>query len=282
MSKDNGGTPGKSLTVQVSDLRAELLANRETIFAAAASHIKPERFLELVARNCIATPKLLQCSRVSLFQSAAEAARIGLELGGVLGQAYLVPYAGEATLVLGYKGYKELAYRSDRVAVIDGSVVRPGDFFEWMKGTSQFIKHKPSDEAQSAWTHAYAFAKTTHGEPICEVMSLAQVERHRDKHAKGWNRADSAWKTNPEAMGIKTCLRRVAKFLPLSPEIQQLVEREEYIDHNVALNAPSLLSGEAPPTDDLDDLKGELAKDGDDENSGEPTPEELRRDGLLI
>lgn len=270
MSTATAQRPTQALTAiqQTYEIREQMLAKRESIFAAAASHIKPERFIELVARSCIATPKLLECSRVSLFTSAAEAARIGLELGGVLGQAYLVPYGGEATLVLGYKGYKELAYRSDRIAVINGDVVRPGDSFEWMKGTEQYIKHKPCDEANSQWTHAYAFAKTTHGEPIVEVMSLKQIERHRDKFAKGHNRSDSAWKTNLEAMSIKTCLRRLAKFLPLSPEIQQLVEREEYIDHGVALGAPRLLSGEAPPTDEVEQLKSEL--DGKEPETSSP------------
>ena len=285
MSNGNGNNQALAVVARTNALRESLTKKRDTIFAAAASHIKPERFIELVARACIHDPKLLDCHPITLFESAAEAARIGLEIGGVMGQAYLVPYKGEATLVLGYKGYKELAYRSDKVSVIDAGTVRPGDQFEWMRGTEQYIKHRPTDEAIADWTHCWAFAKTIHGEPIVAVMSKAQIEAHRNKFAKGWNRAGSAWMTNPEAMGRKTCLHIVSRLLPLSPEFQQLVERSEYVEHGAPLNAGFLPSGTESPSDDVDELKGELAADPFGEglpDDGGPSDEELRREGLLL
>lgn len=38
------------------------------------------------------TPLLAQCTPDSIYRSLKEAASYGLELGGVLGQAYLIPY----------------------------------------------------------------------------------------------------------------------------------------------------------------------------------------------
>jgi recombination protein RecT len=261
------GNGRKNLAADVSDLRKQLQAKRESIFAAAAEHVKPERFIELVARSCIANPELIACTRVSLFESAAEAARLGLELGGVLGQAYLIPFRNkgilEAQLVPGYKGYKELAYRSGNVAIIDAGTVRMGDRFSYMRGTTQWIKHRPSDDAGGEWTHCWAFAKTALGESIVEVMSKARIEAHRDKFAKGWKRAGSVWIANPEAMGEKTCLHRVSRRLPLSSEAQTLVERGEYIDAGINPGIPNLESGDEPPTDDIDDLKRELSHDDD-------------------
>lgn len=283
----NGNGNGAMIVAQrANELRAKLTERKDAIFSAAASHIKPERFTELVVRSCIANPALLDCNMVTLFTSAAEAARLGLELGGVLGQAYLVPYSGEAQLVLGYKGYKELAYRSDKVSIINAGTVYAGDEFEWCRGTSEFIRHKPKDGATDDWTHCWAFAKTIHGEPIISVKDKAKIEAHRNRFSKGWNRKGSAWLSNPEAMGRKTCLHEISRLLPLSPEFQQLVERSEYIDHDaplsVASEAPSKvglseindqLDGKSPASDDA--IEGEFGF------GGEPTEEELRAAGLL-
>jgi len=54
---------GNALSTQVESLRGELEKRRETIFAAAAQHIRPERFLEQVARACIKQPNLRECTR---------------------------------------------------------------------------------------------------------------------------------------------------------------------------------------------------------------------------
>ena len=289
MAGSNGNGNGSAMVVaqRANQLRAKLLERKDAIFSAAASHINPERFVELVARSCIATPQLLDCNMATLFTSAAEAARLGLELGGVLGQAYLVPYSGEAQLVLGYKGYKELAYRSDKVSVINAGTVYKGDEFEWCRGTEEFIRHKPQDAASTDWTHCWAFAKTIHGEPIISVKSRAQIEAHKERFAKGWNRKGSAWLSNPEAMGRKTCLHEVSRLLPLSPEFQQLVERSEYIDHDASLAVASAPQSRVAMSDINDQLDGKKpADDGDAIEgefgfAGEPTEEEMRAAGLL-
>jgi recombination protein RecT len=262
MSGSNGNGKSIALAQRANDLRRQLQSKerRDAIFSAAASHINPDRFIECIARSCLATPSLFDCNPASLFISAAEAARLGLELGGVLGQAYLVPYSGEAQLVLGYKGYKELAYRSDKVSVINAGTVYEGDEFEWCRGTEEFIRHKPTDLPSTKWTHCWAFAKTIHGEPIISVMSKAQIEAHRNRFAKGWNRPGSAWLSNPESMGQKTQLHRVSRLLPLSPEIQQLVERSEYIDNDAPLLGNGSAVSKVAHSDINDQLDGKVSE----------------------
>src|SRR5262245_11420154 len=55
-------------------------------------------------------PKLLDCTPISLFGGVIQSGQLGLELGGPLGQAYLIPYGKSATFVLGYKGAVSLAF----------------------------------------------------------------------------------------------------------------------------------------------------------------------------
>lgn len=270
-----------ALSTQVDSLRSQLLEKKENIFAAAAEHIRPERFLELVARACIRNPDLLNCSRSSLFMAAAQAAQIGLDIDGVLGHAYLIPFKGQATLVPGYLGLKELAYRSGRIADISYGAVHPDDEFAFEYGTKPFLRHVPTDDATNgAVTHVYAVVHTTTGGVVFNVMSWVQVEAHRNKFAKGYTRADSAWKTNPVAMGQKTALRKALKLCPLSAELQQMLQAEEYAEQ------PLFPSGTEADTSDLDpdalDAADALLSPPDDVKEPWPdspssmTPEEQR------
>lgn len=259
---------GSSLVTQVESLRGELEAKRENIFAAAAVHIRPERFIEQVARACIKNPKLLECTRSSLFMSAAQAAALGLEIDSVLGHSYLVPYGNEATLVPGYLGLKELAYRSGLIASVEMGSVQVGDEFDYEKGLKPYLKHKPSDSAAIGTpTHVYAIIHTTTGGVIFEVMSWAQVEKHRDKFSKGANRRDSAWQTNAVAMAQKTVLRKALKLAPLNSEVQSLMQHEEYAEQQ-----PVFPSGTEAPVEDLDAAAALLEQ----ADPSKPTPEELQ------
>jgi recombination protein RecT len=260
-----------SLTVRAQELRTQLDEKADTLFKTAPSGIDATRFSELAVRACIANPDLFECTRASLFTAIAGAVSLGLEIGGPLGQCYLIPFRNnakntlEAVLVPGYLGLKELAYRSGKIASLEMQPVHPGDEFDFQKGTSPYINHKPSDTAANgAVTHVYAIVKTTTFGTIFEVMSWPQVERHRDKFAKGARRADSAWKTNPVAMALKTVLRKALKLAPLSPELQRMMQTEEYAEQ------PPFASGMEAPVEDLDAAAALL-----DEPPQKPTPPDI-------
>ncbi len=263
---------GNSLVTQVETLRGELEAKKDNIFAAAAQHIRPERFIEQVARACIKQPKLLECTRASLFIAAAQAASLGLEIDGVLGHAYIVPFKGEATLIPGYLGLKELAYRSGMIASLEMSAVHAGDEFDFEKGTKPFLIHKPSDSPTGgAVAHVYAIVRTTTGGIIFEVMSWAQVEAHRNKFSKGYTRSDSSWQTNPVAMALKTVLRKALKLAPLNSELQRMMQNDEYAEQ------PAFPSGTEAPVEDLDAAAALLdGPKSEPSDPSAPTAEELR------
>jgi phage RecT family recombinase len=86
------------------------------------------------------------------------AACLGLEVDGVTGQAYLIPFKGRAQLVVGYKGYNTLAARSG--ITITGAVVREGDEFDYQLGSAAFVRHKPKG---SKGDHARMGLRAVHG-----------------------------------------------------------------------------------------------------------------------
>ena len=98
-----------------------------------------ERLMRTVMISVERLPMLLTCDRQSIFNAAMSAACLGLEVDGVTGQAYLIPFKGRAQLVIGYKGYNTMAARSG--ITITGKVVREGDDFDYDLAEG-WVKHK--------------------------------------------------------------------------------------------------------------------------------------------
>ena len=93
-------TPASTLPVaqrplsQVTDVRQMLVNDmaKQQLAAVAASHLKPERMMRLMANARRTTPKLGQCSPLSLLGAMMQCASLGLEPNTVLGHAYLIPF----------------------------------------------------------------------------------------------------------------------------------------------------------------------------------------------
>src|SRR5262245_37230370 len=184
-------------------------------FAQALGKTMPvERLIRTVMVSVERLPKLLECDRQSLFNSAMSAACLGLEVDGVTGQAYLIPFKGKAQLVIGYKGYNTMAARSG--ITITGEVVREGDEFDYDLGEG-WIKHKPhgsKGRIVGAWAKAAAQGRPA----IVKVMTIDDLLDVK-KRSPGAARTDSPW--NDPAIGFpamceKTVKRRLARSLPLN------------------------------------------------------------------
>jgi recombination protein RecT len=184
------------------------------------------------------TPALYDCTPVSLLGALIQAAQLGLEFG-IIGHAYLVPFRNrrrgnirEAQLIPGYKGLLKLARNSGEISTVSAHVVHAGDHFRYAYGLNPMLEHVPAesgptvtrmaDGVEVTWpiTYFYAAARMRDGGSEFEVMSLAEVEMHRDRYAAD-KREDSAWATNFPEMGLKTVLRRLCRLLPQSVELSR-------------------------------------------------------------
>src|ERR1700689_137895 len=72
----------------------------------------PQRLAQIALTVFRNSPKLQQCTAMSILSSFVEAAQLGLELDKNLGHAYLVPFKQECTMIAGYRGYISLAMRT--------------------------------------------------------------------------------------------------------------------------------------------------------------------------
>jgi recombination protein RecT len=237
--------------------------------------VTAERMARIVLTEFRKTPRLLECTRESLAGGILTSAQLGLELGGGLGHAWLVPYGRDAVLQIGYRGMIDLAYRSGAIARIEAQLVCSGDEFAVMLGTETKIEHRPALKNRGDVTHVYAVGQIRHGGLMAQVMEAAEVEAIRKRSKAG---RSGPWQTDWGEMAKKTCTRRLMKYLPatvLPRSAWDALDRED-----AALYDPSERVAErteataADLRDRLEQAKGK--PDGEDEPdvpaAGEPEP----------
>lgn len=205
--------------------------NLRQMAMALPKHLTPDRLARLALTEFRKTPALQKCTPQSIVASAMQAAQLGLEFGGVLGQCYMVPYKEEATLIIGYRGYIELIRRSGLVINIQATAVYANDVFEYEQGLEPKLRHVPAKTNRGEITHFYSVAWFKDGTKSFIVMSREEVEKIRDgsngyQMSKRFNKP-SPWDTHFEPMGQKTAIRRHQKTLPVSVEIRAAFDRDE-------------------------------------------------------
>ncbi len=203
--------------------------------AAAAT-----RFRRVVIQALIKNPELLDCTPDSVVLSVFEAAAQGLEPTGAAGGAHLVPYnvkvskspdhyEKRAQLIPDYRGVIRLVTKPpSEVLSLEARVVKEGDEFSYELGTEAFVHHIPSlapGRSEKATTHVYAIARLKNGASIPDVEDRAGIERVRARGGRGGG--FSPWATDWDEMGKKTIIKRIAKVLPVRPEIRSILVRED-------------------------------------------------------
>jgi recombination protein RecT len=221
--------------------------------AVAPNVLRPERVVRMALTALMRTPELADCSRATLFRALLDCTFYGLEPDGR--RAHLIPFKNrkmcqcghemdvhrgqdcskcgcrqrrvlvECTLIIDYKGLAELVRRSGDVSYIHADVVYAGDEWSYAFGTEAHLKHKPNLEDRGTKKIAfYSYVRLKDGTEDFVVLGPAEVEKIR-KRSKS---ADSGpWVTDYDEMGKKTAFRRHCKWLPLSPDVRTVVERDD-------------------------------------------------------
>ncbi len=223
----NNGKQDTSLAGMLEKLKPE-------IARAVPKHVNPERMLRIALTTLRMNADLQKCSAPSFLGAVMSASQLGLEIGGPMAQAYLIPYKSECTLIVSYRGMMDLARRSGSVTAIYAYDVREGDVFSYQLGLTPDIRHQPSEDPEresKKLTHVYAVAKLKDGEPIFTVLTRAQVEKYR-KRSRAAN--SGPWVSDYDAMALKTAVRRLFTWLPKSAEMATAAAIDEAPERGIA------------------------------------------------
>lgn len=155
---------------------------KEQLSLACGDAIKPEHFLRVAITAMNKNPKLLECTKESVFRCMLDSAAFGVELNGR--DAHLIPYGREATLIIDYKGYVRLVMNTGLVSNIHADVVCENDDFEYNLGE---VKRHVIDfkKPRGAVYAVYCIVTMKDGTKKAEVMSNDDVEAIRKRSRSG-------------------------------------------------------------------------------------------------
>lgn len=206
------------------------LEERQNEFAfALPDHIPVQRFTRVVLTAVQNNPKLLTADRASFFNAALKAAQDGLLPDGREGA--IVDYKdNKAGKVLAqwmpmYQGILKKVRNSGEFKWMTAQIVYEGDeFVHWIDQEGEHFEHKPAGLTERP-LKAYSAVTTKSGGAFVEVMTMAQVAKVRA--ASRVKSEYGPWAKWFDEMAKKTAFRRLAKRLPISSDLDDLIRRDD-------------------------------------------------------
>ena len=92
-----------------------------------------ERLSRITLTTLRTNPKLLECSVESILGAVLQSVQLGLE-PNLLGSCHFIPYKGQVSFQIGYKGLIDLATLKGKCINIVAQDVRQGETFNYESG----------------------------------------------------------------------------------------------------------------------------------------------------
>ncbi|MCK2240963.1 MULTISPECIES: recombinase RecT [unclassified Crossiella] len=208
---------------------AQWLEDKAELFALASSEDFARHLIRDAITSLRATRNLAKAEPYSVLGAVMTCAQ--LRLRPLNGRAWILPFwdstAGvhRATVIVGYRGLIDLAFRSGFVRTICARAVHEGETFDIDYGTGAVV-HKPVHRGRPGPAYGYyATVEYVTGGRYPLFMTREQVEDHRDRHARARdenNQPIGPWRTDFDAMARKTPLRLLLGDVPAEPTSQPL------------------------------------------------------------
>jgi len=206
-----------------SDIKSLILSEqmKKQFALALPKHLKPDRFARIALTALNKNPRLLVCTKESLLGCLLDCSQLGIEPDGR--NAHLIPYGDKCTLIIDYKGLVALARRSGEIADIHADVVFENDDFTYSFGTDSRLLHKPALKSKGEPIAAYSYVRLKDGSSSYEVMNIDEIDAIRKRSRAG---NSGPWVTDWNEMAKKTVFRRHSKWLPVSSEFQEAIDKD--------------------------------------------------------
>jgi recombination protein RecT len=226
MSNAGATTTERNMT-PVAAFRGNLDKMRDDISAVLPRHVSFDRFRRVVLTAVQQQPTILDCIPKTVFASCLQCAKDGLIPDGR--EAALVVFKGKSGATCQYmpmvNGLIKLARQSGEISTLTAQIVYEKDRFELDLASDTRPTHEPFlDGDRGKFRIAYALAVFRDGTHQLEVMTKADIEKIRNiSRAKD----NGPWKDHWNEMARKTVLRRLMKYLSLSPELANAIAADD-------------------------------------------------------
>ena len=249
-TQTEGGDQATALTL--FDMVAR---KQDDVARALPAGMDAGRFVRMMLTEMRRTPKLALCDPATLLGAMMLAAQTGLEPGGPLGQAFLIPRwsnkrkALEAQFQIGYKGLIQLAGRAG--FLVQAHTVHDGDDFDYQYGTDEWVWHKPkpSNDGEAIWWWAIAHPVAGGRSPFRVIdRNVAEQARHAGKAGE-----NGPWVTHYDRMAEKTGIIRLTNTLPLTTDVAYAIAADgAVVEEGTSVEAAAELVPEVEPADAAD------------------------------
>ena len=216
-------------------------------------------FMSSVIEIVTGSPELQQCNPQSILSESLKAASIHLPLNKALGRCYVVPFKNKgvltATMVIGYKGYIQLAKNSGKYRNINADVVYEGQitYTNYLTGEIK-IDHAPTSDKVVGF---FAYIEELNGFNKTLFMTIEQIAHYAktyvpylkfnnkvtedtikqklQNHATHGPEQGIGWMSDSVTMAKKTCLRQLlTKWGNLSIEEQEAIANDVSYDTTIS------------------------------------------------
>lgn len=218
----------------VMDRIQEVLKNRADQFAAS--------LISIVSNDT----NLRDAEPTSILTSAMKAAVLDLPIEPNFGYAWIIARKDNqrggmkiAQFQMGYKGYIQLALRSNQYRHINVIEVYEGELITFNRLTEEFVFDQDARESDVVIGYA-AYFELKNGFKKTVYWTKEQVERHKNKFSK----SDYGWGKDWDAMAMKTVLTSLLKrWGILSVELREAIIAEEEEVERIEIN-PEFIEAE--------------------------------------
>lgn len=269
-----------------------LLANR-----LSSEKIKTD-FMNSVIEVVTGSPELQACTPQSILSESLKAASIHLPLNKALGRCYVVPFKNKgvptATMVIGYKGYIQLAKNSGHYRNINADVVFEGQITYRNHLTGEIrIDHEPTSDKVVGF---FAYIEELNGFNKTLYMSIDQMAHYAKTyvtylkfnnkvtedtlkqkmqyHATHGPEQGIGWMSDSVTMAKKTCLRQLlTKWGDLSIEQQEAIANDVSWDSTISRDEEDAAADEVfTLVEEVNEAQQETPPAADSEENNEQFP----------
>lgn len=164
--------------------------------------------------------KMQKCEPKDVIMEALKAATLRLPINKSLGFAYLVPYdvktrgtdgkwskVTKPQFQIGYKGFVQLALRTGQYRYINADILYEGHVIE--RDMLSGAVHISGTAKNKKAIGYFAYIEMVNGFQKILCWTRDEVIDHAKRYSKSYEYETSAWKTNFDAMALKTVLRNL-------------------------------------------------------------------------
>jgi recombination protein RecT len=241
-------------------------------------------FITSVVNITNSSGALQKCDPNTIWGAAMKACALKLPVEPGLGYAYIIPYGTSAQFQLGYKGLLQLAIRSGQYRNIHATPVFADEIEHYhpiknelkLKDNPEEFKMRYDDKSKPVGYYArFELLSGYIGELY---MPIKAVEAHAKRFSKAYNKSDSPWKSDFDAMAEKTVLKKlIGRYGILSVELRQALKDDDidYAENNIHDSEPE--NKEAPTKEKIVDAEfeekpAESTEEAEETGNEEETP----------